>query len=223
MESILDLSLFCSSDFRLGVAQAIEAYQFEMEHFAGVTSFDDQPALLRHTLEAVDPKLNIWVELGVATGRSTRAIARTASELGLNPHLHGFDSFQGLPEDFIPGVDKGAFAMEPPNFEEPNITLHTGWFDETLPAFAATISGQIGFIHFDADLYSSTRTAFSALAPHIGAGTALLFDEYWNFAGCYEHEARAFQEFIESSGLDFRYIGYNRNYTQASVMLFDRD
>lgn len=210
---------FRLSDVRLSVAHAIEARRFEVEHFATVLAFDDQPTLLRHTLESIDPRLDTWVELGVAKGRSTRAIARVAAKLGRRPQLHAFDSFEGLPEDFIDGVEKGAFATAPPSFKEPNITLHVGWFRDSLPKFAASLQEQIGFIHFDADLYSSTSTAFEALSAHIGPGTALLFDEYWNFPGCCEHEFRAFQEFLERSRLRFRYIGYNKDYTQASVMI----
>ena len=210
---------FCLADVRLSVAHAIEARQFEVEQFANVAAFDDQPALLRHTIESVDPRLDTWVELGVAKGRSTRAIARVAAKLGRRPQLHAFDSFKGLPEDFVDGVTKGAFATTPPSFKEPNITVHAGWFSDSLPAFAASLQGQIGFIHFDADLYSSTSTAFQALGAHIGPGTLLLFDEYWNCPGCYEHEFRAFTEFLERSRLSFRYLGYNKDYTQASVMM----
>jgi len=218
-----DERMFCLSNVRLSVAHAIEAQRFELEHFAAVLAFDDQPTLLRHTLETVDAGLDTWVELGVATGRSTRAIVRVAAELGRTPQLHAFDSFEGLPEDFISGVEKGAFATAPPSFDEANIRLHVGWFHDSLPEFAASLHEQIGFIHFDADLYSSTRTAFEALSAHIRPGTALLFDEYWNFQGCYEHEFRAFQEFLERSRLRFRYSGYNKNYTQASVMLLAGD
>lgn len=218
-EEAFDERVYLRSSFRTGVIGALEAHKFEVEHFADVQAFDDQPALVRHTIESVDPRLDTWVELGVATGRSTRDIVRTAAELGRRPRLHAFDSFEGLPEDFIPGVEKGSFATEPPTFVEENIELHVGWFRDTLPGFASTLTGQIGFMHCDADLYSSTRLALDTLSAHIGPGTALLFDEYWNFSGCYEHEYRAFREFIAGSGLRFRYLGYNRNYTQASVML----
>jgi predicted O-methyltransferase YrrM len=212
-----------TSEFRLAVAHAIEARGFEVEHFATVMAFDDQATLLRHTLASVDARLDTWVELGVATGRSTRAIARMAAALGRRPELHAFDSFEGLPEDFIPGVEKGAFATAPPSFDQANIKLHVGWFRDTLPEFAASLDGQIGFVHCDADLYSSTRTAFDALTAHLGPGTVLLFDEYWNFPGCYEHEFRAFQEFLERARLHFRYLGYNKDYTQASVTLLAGD
>jgi Methyltransferase domain len=216
---VFDDETSCSSEFRLRIAHALEARRFEVEHFSHVRAFDEQPALLQYTLEHVDPRLDTWIELGVAKGRSTRAIMRTAARQGRRPQLHAFDSFQGLPEDFIAGVGKGAFATSPPSFRDANITLHIGWFRDSLPAFAASLREQIGFIHFDADLYSSTMTAFEALSSHIGPGTVLLFDEYWNFDGCYEHEFHAFQDFLAYSRLGFRYLGYNKNYTQAAVRL----
>lgn len=209
-------------EFRLSVAQAIEAHRFEVENFKNVKGFENQATLLRYTLEQVDSALDTWIELGVSTGLSTHLIVQTAAGLGRSPQVHAFDSFEGLPEDFLPGVTKGAFATTPPVFEEENIHLHIGWFSETLPAFAASLNQQIGFIHCDADLYSSTRTALNALKSNIGPGTVLLFDEYWNFLGCYEHEFRAFMEFIEASHLKFHYLGYNKNYTQASVLLLKR-
>jgi hypothetical protein len=219
----VDDELLCSSQVRLHAAHLMEARDFELEHFAGVRAFDDQPALLRHTIARVDPALETWIELGVASGRSTRALAKLARGIGPHVHVHAFDSFQGLPEDFIDGVPAGAFATTPPVFTERNITLHPGWFHDTLRVFAQSLRSQIGFIHVDADLYSSTKTALDAFGPRIGPGTALLFDEYWNFPGCYEHEFRAFQEFIQASGLRFEYLGYNKEYSQASVLLLPAD
>src|SRR6266536_1804315 len=136
-------------EFRLSVAQAIEAHRFEVENFTNVRAFENQATLLRYTLEQVNGALDTWVELGVSTGSSTRLIVQTASELGRRPQLHAFDSFEGLPEDFLPGVEKGAFATTPPVFEEDNIHLHIGWFSDTLPAFAASLDQQVGFIHCD--------------------------------------------------------------------------
>lgn len=207
-----------SSDFRMAVAHALEAREFEQRHFGSVPAFDDHLPLVRHTIDATNPALTVWVELGVATGRSTRLLARAARRAGRRIQLHAFDSFQGLPEDFTDGVPKGSFAMKPPRFTERSITLHKGWFKDTLPPFGASLRSQVGFIHADADLYSSTMTAFDALRDHLGPGTVVLFDEFWNCPGCYEHEFRALHEFTASAGLSFEYLGYNRNYTQASVI-----
>lgn len=146
-------------------------------------------------------------------------VATTARSLGLAPFIHGFDSFLGLPEDYIPGVPKGSFATSAPRFAEDNIFIHKGWFHETLPGFARSLTEQIGFVHFDADLYSSTKTGFDSLGPHLGAGTVLLFDELWNCPAVEDHEHRALTEFAAEARVEFRYIGYNENYTQASMVL----
>ena len=48
--------------------------------------------------------------------------------------IYGFDSFEGLPDAWIPGFPKGYFDMKgslPP--VAPNVQLIKGWFDETLP------------------------------------------------------------------------------------------
>lgn len=209
--------------FRRDVRQAIGAIEFERTHFAGVEPFPDKLSLLEHTLRQVPPELNTWVELGVATGHSIRLIAATARKLGRMPQIHGFDSFLGLPEDFIPGVPKGSFATTPPEFAEDSIIIHQGWFHDTLPKFARTLTDQIGFVHFDADLYSSTRTGFEALRSRLGPSTVLLFDELWNITDVEQHEYRALTEFIAAAHLRFHYLGYNENYTQASIVLTTAD
>lgn len=70
------------------------------------------------------------LDLGVYKGSSTRALA------GIFPDqtIHGFDSFEGLPEDWS-HVLKGAFGDVKgvlPNMPD-NVLLYKGWFDDTLP------------------------------------------------------------------------------------------
>lgn len=50
-----------------------------------------------------------------------------------------------------------------------------GWFDETLPKFAAEVEGPAAFLHVDCDLYSSTRTVFEALGDRVVPGTVIVF------------------------------------------------
>ena len=47
----------------------------------------------------------------------------------------------------------------------------------------------------------------------------LLFDEYFNFPGCEQHEHKAFTEFIERTGHGFEYLAYNRLHEQVLVRL----
>ena len=140
---------------------------------------------------------------------------------------HCFCSYQGLPERWREGRGGGFFdrggALPP---VAPNVNLHVGWFDATLPAFlrgkaaaakaeaeagagagaevadaaasaaagkaavaamaavataaareeeplcAATARLRACFVHIDCDLYSSTKTVLTLLAPAIRTGTA---------------------------------------------------
>lgn len=208
-----------SKAFRRHVVNAMRASRFEAREFADTREFLDQPSLLEFTLRHVIPNLGCWVELGVGSGESTRQICAIAERLHLRMTLHGFDSFMGLPEDWGGEARQGDYAFPMPQLSEPNVRLYPGWFHETLPTVLPTLPSQIGFMHVDCDLYSSTRTALRNLCPRLGPGTVLQFDEYWNYLEAGDGEMRAFKEFVAQAGLGFEYLGYNANYMQASVVL----
>jgi hypothetical protein len=162
------------------------------------------------------PKEGLVVEFGVANGASLRHLAK------LTPRqVHGFDSFGGLPEDWRGTREKtGAFTQCGRLPRVPaNAVLHPGWFNETLPGFVATNPGPAAFIHVDCDLYSSTLTIFSELRERIGPGTVILFDEYFNYPGWRAHEYKAFQEFIASTGLTYKYIGVSAEKGHVAVVI----
>jgi hypothetical protein len=90
-----------------------------------------------------------------------------------------------------------------------NVSLIAGWFDQTLPEFVARTTESAALLHIDCDLYSSTRTVFAHLGQRIGAGTILVFDEYFNYVNWEQHEHRAFQEFVAARGIRYRYLAYS--------------
>lgn len=164
----------------------------------------------------------LFVELGVCTGKTINFIA------ALNPHqkIYGFDSFEGLPEDWVRGdkiIAAGTFAFKNPDTLPPvlhNVDLIKGWFENTLPEFAKR-SDPIAFLHIDCDIYSSTATAFQALEPHIVPGTIIVFDELYNYPGCESHEFKAFQEFLDRTGLQAKYLAYNIYHEQVAVQIVE--
>ncbi|MDC0671281.1 TylF/MycF/NovP-related O-methyltransferase [Nannocystis radixulma] len=132
----------------------------------------------------------LYLEFGVHRGES---IARWAELLpGTGCRFVGFDSFEGLPEDWTALDRKGTFSTggAAPAVQDPRVSFVKGWFDATLPAFVVPPHERL-VLHFDADLYSSTRTALLALEQHMSVGTYLLFDEFADR----NHELRAFDEF----------------------------
>jgi len=145
------------------------------------------------------------MEFGVYRGASLRAIARHVPQ-----EVHGFDSFEGLPQDWTYLQKRGRFSLQGqvPQFEEANIRVHKGWFDQTLPPFLAQYPGPARFIYIDCDIYASTRTVLESLKPRIVSGTVIVFDEYLNYPGWQQHEYKAFQEFVAQTGITYRYIGF---------------
>jgi predicted O-methyltransferase YrrM len=157
-------------------------------------------------------------EFGVFSGRSTNLIAKSFPDSA----VYGFDSFEGLPEDWRGNLIKGTFALKHLPRVRSNVTLVKGWFDQTLPDFLATHQGTAAFLHIDCDLYSSTRTVLSLFADRVRPGTILLFDEYFNYSGWEDGEYKAFQEFIAATGYSFRYLVYCNQAEQVAVQLGEK-
>ena len=149
----------------------------------------------------------LWLEFGVATGTTINYISTFT-----NDKVYGFDSFEGLPEKWRDGYDKGAFNRFG-NLPEVNnnVELIKGWFNETLLNFIQTHNKKVSFIHMDADLYSSTKCIFDTLKDYIDKDCVIVFDElvnYPNFDGP-NGELRAFYEFITENKVDYKWIGIN--------------
>ncbi len=188
---------------------------FVMENMPKVPTFTDRFALLDYSLKAVDPQAEgLYCEFGVWTGLTINHIASRTDHT-----IHGFDSFEGLPEDWRTRYPKGTFSLEGLPKVRKNVALHKGWFDESLPGWAEENPGPIIFIHFDADLYSSTKTVLDILADRIVPGTVIQFDEYFNYPGWQDGEYKAFKEFVESRDIKFEYIGYLGDDEQVAVRI----
>ena len=119
-----------------------------------------------------------WAQFGVYKGALARMMLESLPEDG---RLHLFDSFEGLPEDWISSWKAGAFALpdsEIPTFDDPRVAVHKGWFNKTVPDYMGANGEDLAFIHVDCDLYSSTIDCLFGTNDRIKKGTILLFDEY---------------------------------------------
>lgn len=183
------------------------------------SAYPDKLSLLQASLRtAALMQGGLYCEFGVYGGASINFIAeRTKSE------VHGFDSFEGLPEDWRPGREKGTFKVnELPDVRE-NVQLHKGWFDATLPALRETHAGPLTFVHIDADLYSSTKAVFDILGDWIVPGTVLQFDEYFNYPGWRDGEHKAFEEFQSKRNAKVEFIGYVPGDEQVALKIVQID
>jgi hypothetical protein len=145
----------------------------------------------------------LTLECGVYFGRSLRLIAaQTATR------VHGFDSFEGLPEAWNVNEPAGAYSTggRLPSGLPANVVLHPGWFEHTLPEFFAVTPGDIRLLHIDCDLYSSTRTVLQCANARLVPGSILLFDDFLGYPGCEQHELRAFEEFVAAEKIDWEVV-----------------
>jgi len=146
------------------------------------------------------------LEFGVMDGNSITFIANKLK----NKTIHGFDSFEGLPEDWTGhGLTKNALSRKGKLPKIPkNVILHRGLFADEILEYLKTTGNIIAFLHVDCDIYSSTKTIFDLLGERIVVGTRIVFDEYMNYNKWQEHEFKAFQEFIQKSSLDYKYLAF---------------
>ena len=174
---------------------------------------------MRHTFERAllaAPQEGMVLEFGVRFGNTIRQIAEL---VGTRQQVHGFDSFEGLPEAWHQ-EGKGSYSTrgEIPAVPK-NVALHAGWFSETLPLFLEQHSGPVRMINVDCDIYSSTKTVLELLAPRMVAGSVLVFDEYiWN-EQWREDEFKAFQEAVVRFGWRYEYLCFSPFTKQVAVRL----
>ena len=113
------------------VQPVVDAINRGESHIKDVSS-EDLKALVDSG--AVSPPFT-YLEFGVYEGDSI------SWWLGADQHpasrFVGFDSFVGLPEDWLPDIRKGHFTTggQPPAIRDPRCSFNVGWFRDTLPEF----------------------------------------------------------------------------------------
>lgn len=193
----------------------LSTVEYVEKHLPHVASVKNKPALLEKAFRLADVSGDrIICEFGVFKGESINHVARLT-----NKTLYGFDSFEGLAEEWGDTWKKGDFLVPRLPKVRDNVKLVKGWFNETLPPFLKENPGQVGFLHVDCDLYSSCKTIFELMESRLAPGTVIVFDEFFNYPQWEDGEFKAFQEFLAKTKLSCEFIGYNRNGEQAAVIL----
>ncbi len=138
----------------------------------------------------VDSKI-LYLEFGVFEGYSIGWFSRHLSHP--ESRFYGFDSFEGLPEDWG-NKPKGTFSTRGliPAIEDTRVHFVKGWFHDTLPDFAADGTDfDAVIVHMDAGLYSSTLFVLSQLWAKYDS-FHVIFDEFIS------HECRALYNFSQA-------------------------
>jgi hypothetical protein len=157
-----------------------------------------------------------YLEFGVAGGSSFR------SWLKINSHpesrFFGFDSFEGLPEDWLEDSPKGAFSQggRTPVVDDPRATFIRGLFQDTLHDFLLGFEPKNRMvIHMDADLYSATLYSLIQLDWCIIPGTIIMFDEFT--ARSFTDEFAALQDYCTACCKDYKIIAMRKDYVKIAI------
>jgi O-methyltransferase len=191
-EQILQIHAICNY-LRIGAWMRDRGYIFERR-------VSTREEVWTAILKEVRDRRVLYLEFGVAYGNSMRYWSRELKHT--ESVLHGFDSFEGMPEE-AGRWSKGQYGANGrmPEIDDPRVQFFKGWFNEVLPQYVPPIRDVL-LVNMDADIYSSTRYVLNWLQPYMRPGTFIYFDEMNHV----EHEPRAFDEFVESNGLRFKPI-----------------
>jgi hypothetical protein len=207
-------------NYALQISAREESAAYVKQHMREAVMFQSRWSLLEAAISEARPG-GLFLEFGVEKGDSANFTARLLRDRGDTAQVDAFDSFEGLPGEWSGTFEKaGKFSLGgrlPPVL--PNVRLHKGWFSETIPPFLARQDGMISLLHVDCDLYSSTRDVFAGVGSRIGAGTVVVFDEYFNYHNWQEHEFRAWQEFVGAAGISYTYRGFAARGGQVYVKI----
>ena len=161
------------------------------------------------------------LEFGVFEGNSLGVFSR------LNTHpdsrFVGFDTFEGLPENWNSGwgvIEKGSYTTNGaiPEFDDSRVSCIKGYYQEVLDDFleSFTASGQV-VVHIDCDLYSSSLYVLTKLDQLRGLKPLILMDDF----SSPNHMFRAFDDYISSYRADFKYVASSGDYYhQVCVELY---
>lgn len=186
------------------------------DFYKPLRTYTDRLKLYKHVSdkEGIGSDKIEYLEFGVAGGTSFKWW------LAENKHLEslffGFDTFEGLPENWA-FYKKGAMSFTMPTYPDERAAFYKGLFQETLYKFLEEHgkSDVRRVIHMDADLYSSTLFALTMLAPYLKAGDILFFDEF----NVPNHEFAAWHDFTRSYYIEYEVLGAVNNFYQTAFKI----
>ena len=150
-------------------------------------------------------------EFGVGAGHTLQKIKE---QFPTGKTIVGFDSFEGLPENWIPEWRKGSFSQGgeiPKEVLGENVSIIKGLFSDTVPKFFETTDFKDVelLLHIDCDLYRSTKDVLGdGLATTLKENKFFMssevplyvaFDELIDYPTYEDHEIKALYEFLNEN------------------------
>lgn len=182
-----------------------------------------------------------YLEFGVYRGGTFVNAWHQATVRDLHDmRFYAFDSFRGLPDPALSGVDaggefvQGEFSSDRSSFERnlvragvdmSRVQIVEGFYDETLTETRRDELSlkSAALVWIDCDLYSSTARVLDFITPLVADGTVLVFDDWHCFRSRPDRgEQRACGEWLERNR-DIRLVQYRDFHWAGRSFIVNRD
>ncbi len=166
---------------------------------------------IEYSCGLLNEKYKDILEFGVYQGTTIRKIVDCVNGF----RIFGFDTFEGLPEDWKGTVcDKGFFSTNGLIPDIKGVHFFKGLFSDTLKEYLLDPK-DISLLHIDCDLYSSTKDVLYGLNEYIKEGTIICFDE-WLYCGIdgtmkNDCEQKCFYEWVSDFDRSFEFVDFVDN------------
>jgi hypothetical protein len=191
-----------------------ESYNEFKKYFSQSVMFYNRKQLWDYTVQQLEKdKTNLYLEFGVYKGKSLNYFAKKLSNKEII--FHGFDSFQGLNEDWKGNFMQRGFFKHSEKFKlENNAKIIKGTIQETLQHFIKDKENlKVNFLHIDVDTYETTNFILKVLKKSFKKNSIILFDDLHNFPGWKDGEYKALKE----NFVNYKFLAFGR--TQGLIKL----
>jgi len=191
-----------------------DSYQYFKKHFYNSVLLE---GVKETRLYAIEKSLEfsesnnggLFLEFGVHSGKSINLFANHLKKI--NKKIHGFDSFQGQPNDW-PGYirKKGFQKINKKDVDKlnSNVEIIEGLVEETLDSFLEKYNKEkILFVHMDLDYYPSTKFVLEKIKPFLSNNAIILFHALHNYSGWKNGVIKAINETFDKN--DFEFIAFS--------------
>lgn len=184
------------------------------------------PSYFMHCASQVEIKDGLWAEFGVKFGKSMDILSDIKHAFFPNnkSRFCGFDSFEGFPENTQWGP-QGHLSTDGYVPDIPGCKFYKGWFKDSIPLFNEHHDESLAFLHIDCDIYTSTVEILEGMKYKIVPGTVILFDDMLSYSKNLklwtgeQHEFRAFMEFVKKYDVEYEWVAYVANSSQAACKI----
>jgi hypothetical protein len=155
-----------------------------------------------------------YIEFGVRTGDTINEMSGMLKGIT----IYGFDSFEGLREDWKGyTASKGRFNRnkQVPRLND-NCVPVVGWIQDTFPKFIAENEDmKINFVHIDTDTYPTAKFILQQIRPYLINDSIIIFDELYNFPGWSVGEYKALTEVFSEE--EYEYLAFSKSQAQVVI------